>query len=98
MKSGLYIAEIVKRLFRSPKMKEIIPDDEKRIKHILEHQVYGLAPTRIIYLIATNYIFGFDNTLKNISHDNFKQIDALALTKAGTLKQTVIKSFGKELC
>lgn len=58
MKSGLYITEIVKRLFRSEKMKEWFPDDHERIKHIMEHQVYGFAPTRIIYLIATNYIFG----------------------------------------
>ena len=57
MKSGLYITEIVKRLFRSQKMKELYPDDGERIRHIMEHQVYGLAPTRIIYLIATNYFF-----------------------------------------
>lgn len=48
MKSGLYITEIVKRLFRSEKMKEEFPDDKERIRHILQHQVYGMAPTRII--------------------------------------------------
>lgn len=42
-------------------------DDHDRIKHIMEHQVYGFAPTRIIYLIATNYIFGFDKGLKDFS-------------------------------
>src|SRR5699024_9349002 len=49
MKSGLYITEIVKRLFAG--LKEQIPDDEARLKHILENQVYGFAPTEIIYHI-----------------------------------------------
>src|SRR5699024_874039 len=52
MKSGLYITEIIKRLFQSEKMKQLFPDDHERIKHIMEHQVYGFAPTRIIYLIS----------------------------------------------
>ena len=63
MKSGLYITEIVKRLYKSPKMKKAFPDDGDRIRHILRNQVYGMAPTRIIYLIAVNYILGFDETL-----------------------------------
>ena len=54
MKSGLYITEIVKRLYANPVMKQFYPDDRERILHIINHQVYGLAPTRIIYLIATN--------------------------------------------
>ncbi len=56
MKSGLYITEIVKRLYRSEGLKAAYPDDKARIRHILQKQVYGMAPTRIIYLIATNYI------------------------------------------
>ena len=60
MKSGLYPAEIVKRLFQSKKMKELYPDDTERLQHIFSQQVYGLAPTEIIYKIATNFILGFD--------------------------------------
>lgn len=56
MKSGLYITELVKRLFNNPVMKEKIPDNDKRLKHILEKQLYGLAPSDIIYHIVTNYI------------------------------------------
>lgn len=93
MKSGLYITEIVKRLFRSEKMKSLFPDDGKRVRHILRNQVYGMAPTRIIYLIATNYILGFDEQLKNETK-NFVQADAAAAAKDGTLEALVEKCFG----
>ena len=93
MKSGLYITEIVKRLYNSAVMKAAIPDDGARIRHILQKQVYGMAPTRIIYLIATNYILGFDETLKNESH-NFVQADAAEASKNGTLAELVNERFG----
>ena len=93
MKSGLYITEIVKRLYNSAVMKAAIPDDGARIRHILQKQVYGMAPTRIIYLIATNYILGFDETLKSESH-NFVEADAAEASKNGTLTELVNKSFG----
>lgn len=97
MKSGLYITEIVKRLFRSEKMKELFPDDHERIKHIMEHQVYGFAPTRIIYLIATNYIFGFDEDLKDLlMGKHFKQVDAAKYAQEGTLQDVVQQEFGEE--
>lgn len=84
MKSGLYIAEIVKRLYQSEEMKRQLPDNKERLKHIFEKQVYGLAPTEIIYKIATSYILGFDEDTKDIKH-NFKQLDALPYAKDGTL-------------
>ncbi|MCI7261520.1 MAG: restriction endonuclease, partial [Selenomonadales bacterium] len=85
MKSGLYIAEIVKRLYKSKVMKRLYPDKYDRLKHIFEKQVYGLAPTEIIYKIATSYILGFDEDVKITKH-NFKQVDALPYAKDGTLK------------
>lgn len=97
MKSGLYITEIVKRLFQNDKMKELFPDEQERIEHIMKHQVYGLAPTRIIYLIATNYIFGFDEGLKDsVLGKHFKQIDAAEYAKNGTLEEVIQKEFGGE--
>ena len=93
MKSGLYIAEIVKRLYRSPKMKKIFPNDKERVRHILEKQVYGMAPSRIIYLIATNYIFGFD-TQFNVHHSHFVQEDAAEAAKNGTLQERIEIHFG----
>lgn len=92
MKSGLYITEIVKRLFRSEVMKEQFPDDGERIHHILTKQVYGMAPTRIIYLIATNYILGFDEHLK-LETTNFVQADAAEAAKEGKLEQLVDEKF-----
>lgn len=95
MKSGLYITEIVKRLYRSEAIKAAYPDDKERIRHILRHQVYGMAPTRIIYLIATNYILGFDEELKEETH-NFVECDAAEASKQGTLKELVNKYFDHE--
>ncbi len=93
MKSGLYITEIVKRLFRSDGLKQAFPDKEDRIRHILEHQVYGMAPTRIIYLIATNYILGFDENLKATT-TNFVQANAAQAAKEGNLQELVDRHFG----
>ena len=92
MKSGLYITEIVKRLYKSEGLKKAFPNDKDRIKHILNHQVYGMAPTRIIYLIATNYILGFDPELKEAT-DNFVQADAAEAAKNNTLQELVDNSF-----
>jgi hypothetical protein len=86
MKSGLYIAEIVKRLYQSEEMKKQFPNNEERLKHIFEKQVYGLAPTEIIYKIATSYILGFADNTKDIKH-NFRQVDALPFAKEGTLNK-----------
>lgn len=93
MKSGLYITEIVKRLFNSKGLKKKFPNDEDRIYHILRHQVYGMAPTRIIYLIATNYILGFDSTLKHETK-NFVQADSARAAKNGTLQKLIAEKFG----
>lgn len=73
MKSGLYITEIVKRLYIG--LKDQIPDDEKRLEHILEHQVYGFAPSEIIYNIARNFIFGFNEKAKNINDSHIVFLD-----------------------
>lgn len=93
MKSGLYITEIVKRLYRSEKIKAEYPDDADRIRHILRNQVYGMAPTRIIYLIATNYILGFDAAMRSETR-NFVQADAAQAAKDGRLAELVEECFG----
>ncbi len=95
MKSGLYITEIVKRLYRSEKMRQLFPDDRERIRHILERQVYGMAPTRIIYLIATNYILGFDEDMKKAT-THFAQADAAEAAKSSTLQALVDQCFEEQ--
>lgn len=94
MKSGMYIAEIVKRLYRSSEMQRLYPDKDARLKHIFEKQVYGLAPTEIIYRIATAYILGF-STEGKIKKHNFKQIDALVYAKDGTLQAILDEAYQK---
>lgn len=89
MKSGLYITEIVKRLNRNPLMKSLYPNDLERVKHILECQVFGFAPTQIIFDIAMSYIFGFDKEAKNISRHNFFAVDTLPYAQEGTLQKLV---------
>lgn len=93
MKSGLYITEIVKRLYNSDCLKAKFPDGEERLKHIFEKQVYGLAPTEIIYKIATNYILGFDENTYIEKH-NFRQVDVLPYAKDGTLDAKLDEIFG----
>ncbi len=92
MKSGLYITEIVKRLYQSKKMKMQFPDNKERLKHIFAHQVYGLAPTEIIYKIATNYILGFSSKDDEFIH-NFRQLDSLVYAKNGTLQDKLNELF-----
>ncbi len=94
MKSGLYIAEIVKRLYQSEKLKELFPDRTDRLRHIFKNQVYGLAPTEIIYRIATSFLLGFDENVE-IKEHNFKQVDSLPFAKEGTLEKELDKIFGK---
>ena len=100
MKSGLYITEIVKRLYRSEKMKEFYPDNEERLEHIFGNQVYGLAPTEIIYAISTHYILGFAEEHKmTISSKHFKMLDALPYAQGKmnmTLEEKLDELFGED--
>lgn len=93
MKSGMYITEIIKRLYNSKAMRRYFPDDYIRLAHILEHQVYGIAPTEIIYQIATHYILGYDNELGKGLHTHFAMADSAQLAKEGKLAEFVDKAF-----
>lgn len=92
MKSGLYIAEIVKRLFNSEKMKTLYPNENERLNHIFEKQVYGLAPTEIIYRICLSFILGFDEEVSIHKH-NIKLCDTLPYAKDGTLDKKLEELF-----
>lgn len=94
MKSGMYPAEIVKRLYRSAKMRELFPDGKERLKHIFEKQVYGLAPTEIIYNICLAYILGFDENVEITKH-NFRLADALPYAKEGKLQELLESLYGE---
>lgn len=92
MKSGLYITELVKRLYNSQGLQAAFPEKHERLKHILEEQVYGFAPTAIIHKIALEFIFG---TLPDtISRKNFLQVDTVPYAKEGRMQELIDKSFG----
>lgn len=97
MKSGLYITEVIKRLYRSEGMKAAFPDDRERLDHILEHQVFGIAPTKIIYEIATHFILGFHDEVGQGCDSNFELADSAELAKEGTLDAYVEHVFGPKL-
>ena len=92
MKSGLYITEIVKKLFKSNNLKSLYPNESDRLKHIFEKQVYGLAPTEIIYKIAKSFILGF-NKNNQIENHNLKQFDSLPYAQNGTLETKLDEVF-----
>ena len=92
MKSGLYITEIVKRLFRSEKMKALFPDETARLNHIFEKQVYGFAPTEIIYRIALAFILGFSDEIK-IERNHLVLLDTLPYAQNGTLSAKLAELF-----
>lgn len=97
MKSGLYITEVIKRLFNSEKMCKLFPDDRTRLNHILEEQVFGIAPTEIIYKIATNYILGANGEVGGSCDTNFVKADSAELAKQGKLAEFVEEIFGGKL-
>jgi len=84
MKSGMYITEVVKKLFNNTQKQ--YKSDHECLKHILENQVYGLSPTPILQGITQSYIFGFD-TEQKISRKNFIQHDLTPDAQKGVAKQ-----------
>src|SRR5699024_11395128 len=69
VKSGLYITEIVKKLNNG--LKDKIPNEQDRIKWILENQVYACAPSNIIYNIVKKFIY---RNLENTSTRNLLEV------------------------
>ena len=92
MKSGMYITEIVTRLYQSKRMKELYPDNTERLNHIFAKQVYGCAPTEIIYRICLRYILGFSDEI-HIEKNNIRLCDTLEYAKNGTMEEEMRKLF-----
>jgi superfamily II DNA or RNA helicase len=90
MKSGMYITEIVKKLFHNTR--KHYTSDEECLQHILENQVYGLAPTPILQGITQSYIFGFD-TEHQISRTHFVQYDLTPEAEQGNPQQKLQELF-----
>lgn len=91
VKSGLYITEIVKKLNEG--LKEQIPNQQDRIKWILENQVYACAPSNIIYNIVRNFIYG---DLGMQVKENLKELDTLAIARDKKMNVEINKAFGDD--
>lgn len=92
MKSGMYVTEIVTRLYQSKRMQMLYPNKVERLNHIFTKQVYGCAPTEIIYRICLRYILGFSNEI-HIEKHNICLCDTLEYAKNGTLEEELRKLF-----
>ena len=91
-KSGLYLTEIAKRLFEG--LREAIHDEDERIRWILERQLYGCAPSNIIYNMVKNYVYaGFSE----VDNGNLLELDMTEAAKEGRVKQVLAERFGKEM-
>ena len=94
VKSGLYLAEIAKRLFRSAAMKARFPEDRVRLEHIFTQQLYAMAPTAIIHRIVLAYLLDFDPNLRKRAAPHFALADAAAAAQADRLPALVQEVFG----
>ena len=92
MKSGMYLTEIVTRLYQSRRMNALYPDDCERLNHIFAKQVYGCAPTEIIYRICLRYILGFSDEI-HIEKNNIRLCDTLVYAKNGTMETEMKRLF-----
>lgn len=72
-KSGVFLREIAKRLLDG--LKDVIPDLQKRVDHIFQKQLYGIAITEITSLLARRSVYcsKFPNSVYSISRfDNIQ--------------------------
>ena len=78
VKSGIFLAELVKRLYQG--LATEIPDDEKRLDWILTNQIYGAAPSETLRRVAANYVYGaFDKrSCAHIKNWDFSKLDSAA--------------------
>lgn len=96
VKSGYYLTLIAKRLYNSEAIKAAYPDDWERLNHILEKQVFGIAPSKITSLIAGNYLYenGNDSGIMDNARRNLVCSDTLSAAEDGTMQQLINEKFG----
>lgn len=66
VKSGRFLAEIYKRLMESQLMIQTFPDEQKRERHILENQLYGVATSPMAATIIRKQLYGNPKLTGNI--------------------------------
>lgn len=96
VKSGYYLVLAAKRFYNSKAIKEIYPDDNERLHHILKNQIFGVAPSKVTSLIAGNYLYGSEGN-SDIMDDirrNLVCADTLSAAENGTMQQLINEKFG----
>lgn len=91
-KSGLYLTEVVKRLFLG--LEDEIPDETERIAWILEKQVYACAPSNIIYNMVKNYVYAGFPMIKTT---NLYELDMAEAAKQGKMAEVLKERIGKSV-
>lgn len=91
-KSGLYMSEIAKRLFVG--LKRQIPDERERVRWILERQVYGVAPSNIIYHMIRNFVYA---GYPGVSDRTLWEKDLTQAAETGTIGQALREKWGKNV-
>lgn len=92
MKSGQYITEIAKRLYKH--------SHDKDIYRILKTQLFGFAPTRILADITHAMILGFepDGKKRYELQKNFQECSLMEdIKQADGLKNNIIERFGDDM-
>ncbi len=72
-KSGVFLREIAKRLIEG--LADKIPDLQERIDHIMHHQLYGIAITRLTSLMSRRSLYCSKNASGKYSISQFDDED-----------------------
>ncbi len=93
-KSGRFLITLKNRLFHHPRMIEAIPNDQERIKHIFEKQLFGIATSPTTHLLCRRCLYGgIDSKYKNIIYiENYLRLMG---DKTTDYKKLITKEFGE---
>lgn len=93
-KSGRFLITLEKKLFHHPRMIKEFPDNQERIKHILEKQLFGIATSPTTYLLCKRGLYGgIDSKYKNIIYiDNYLRLMG---DKTTDYKKLITEEFGE---
>ena len=91
MKSGQYITEIAKRLYRNSK--------DKDINRIIKDQLFGFAPTKILTDITHEMIFGWaDFKEREKLKNNFPEVNLLTdIKEPNGLRDRITEVYGEDM-
>ena len=91
MKSGQYITEIAKRLYRNSK--------DKDINRIIKDQLFGFAPTKILTDIAHEMILGWaDFKEREKLKNNFPEVNLLTdIKEPNGLRDHITEVYGEDM-